>query len=190
MYLLFDDLQDLHGASLHADAAGNALGSGAAFLLHHNLHGADLNAFAAGGAKLLIDHINAGLRILGDCTSLTDLGALAALDAGHGLGSAVLIYDLDAAQVLMEFLIKGFGASPDTLKASHTFNIFLNGKLLHLKRSPFQLFLFIIQKVLKNSKHKIYYLAFFHPFTGVNFLCIRRKPGNTMLEPSFEEEQK
>ena len=146
MYLLFDDLQYFHGADLSADAASDALGSIAAFLLHHNLHGADLDALTAGGTQLLVDHINAGLGILGDCSSLTDLSALAALDAGHGLCSAILIHNADAAQILMEFLIKGFGASANALQASHTFYIFLNGKLLHLIKIPFSIIFYYYTK--------------------------------------------
>ena len=94
--LFLDDLQDLHGASLYADAAGNALGSGATNRSNHDLHGASFCAFAAGGAELLVDHIHTGLRILGNCTGLTDLSALTALDAGHGLCAASLSCDPDA----------------------------------------------------------------------------------------------
>ena len=190
MYLLLNNLQHFHGAYFYADAAGNALSGGAAFLLDHNLHGADLYALAAGGTQLFINHINAGLGILSNGTGFADLSALAALDAGHRLSCAVLIHDFDAAQILVEFLVKSLGAGTDALQAGHTFNIFLNGKLLHLKRSPFQLFSFIIQKVHRNSKYKKYNFAVFCAFTGGNFLCIRREPGNTMLEPSKQEEQK
>ena len=146
MYLLFYDLQNFHRADLRANTAGDTLGSIAAFLLHHNLHGADLDALTAGGTQLLVDHINAGLGILGDCASLTDLSALAALDAGHGLCSAILIHNADAAQILMEFLIKGFGASANALQASHTFYIFLNGKLLHLIKIPFSIIFYYYTK--------------------------------------------
>ena len=175
--LLLHDLQNFHGACLDADTAGDALGSGILRLQDHDLHGAGLDTLAAADALLLVDHVDAGLGILGDGFMLAGLHALAALDAGHGLGCAVLIYDLDAAQILMEFLVKSLGASAYTLQAGHTFNIFLNGKLLHLKRSPFQLFLFIIQNILGNSKSKF-------DFTGGNFLCIRRYAGNTMVVPS------
>ena len=146
MYLLFDDLQYFHGADLSADAASDALGSIAAFLLHHNLHRADLDALTAGGTQLLVDHINAGLGILGDGTVLTAAGALAALDADHGLCTGALGHDLDAAQILMEFLIKGFGASANALQASHTFYIFLNGKLLHLIKIPFSIIFYYYTK--------------------------------------------
>ena len=138
MYLLFYDLQNFHRADLRANTAGDTLRGGAAFLLHHNLHGTDLDALTAGGTQLLVDHINAGLGILGDCASLTDLSALAALDAGHGLCSAILINNADAAQILMEFLIKGFGASANALQASHTFRTLFNHKLLHNREFSFK----------------------------------------------------
>ena len=94
--LLFDDLQNIHGASLDADAAGDALGSRALGLQNHDLHGANLHALAAGDALLLIDHVDAGLGVLGDCLMLTDLHALAALDADIGLGTLTLGHDLQA----------------------------------------------------------------------------------------------
>ena len=48
--LLFNDLQDLHGASLHADAAGDALRNRRLFLMYHDLHGADGHASATANA--------------------------------------------------------------------------------------------------------------------------------------------
>ena len=129
--LLFDDLQNFHGADLYADAAGDALGNGIAFLMYHDLHGADLDALAALDALLLVDHVNAGLGILGDGFMLAGLHALAALDADIGLSAGALGKNLDAGIVLMEFLVKSFGASADALQTSHTFYIFLNSELLH-----------------------------------------------------------
>ena len=129
--LLFDDLQNIHGASLDADAAGDALGSRALGLQNHDLHGASFHALAAGDALLLIDHVDAGLGILGDCLMLTDLHALAALDAGHGLGTVALGNDLDAGIIGVEFLVEGFGAGLNALQASHTFNILLCNELFH-----------------------------------------------------------
>ena len=113
--LLFHDLQDLHGASLYADAAGDALGGGAVFGHDHDLHGAGFHALAAGGAQLLIDHVHAGLGVLGDGTGLADLSALAALDAGHGLSACALGNDLDAAQIRVEFFVESVGAGTDAL---------------------------------------------------------------------------
>ena len=141
--LLFHDLQDLHGASLDTNAAGNALGSGAVLGSHHNLHGAGFNALAAGGAELLVDHVNTGLGILGDCASLTDLCALTALDADHGLCFALLIYDLDAGQILMELLIESGGTCVNTLQACHALAALFNTKLLHSKVSPLLYFYYI-----------------------------------------------
>ena len=45
--LLLNDLQDLHGASLDTDTAGDALGSRILRLENHNLHGANLDTLAA-----------------------------------------------------------------------------------------------------------------------------------------------
>ena len=129
--LLLHDLQDLHGAGLDTDAAGDALGNGIAFLLDHDLGGADFLALAAANAQLLVDHVHAGLGILGDSAVLTDLHALTALDAGHGLGTGTLSHDLDAAQVGMKLLVECLGASLNALKAGHTFGIFLNSQLFH-----------------------------------------------------------
>ena len=134
--LLFDDFQHFHGASLDADAAGNALCSGALSRLHHDLHGADFNALTAGGAELLVDHVDTGLGVLSDSAGLADLFALAALDAGHGLSAGTLCNDLDAGQVFVEFLEEGSGTSTDTLQACHALYILFNSKLFHTDRNP------------------------------------------------------
>ena len=131
-FLLFNDLQDLHGASLHANATGDALGNRRFFLMYHNLHGAGLHTSTAADAQLLVDHVNAGLGVLGNSTMLTGLHALAALNANHGLSSAVLTgNDLDAGIIGVELLIKCLGAGLNALQASHTLGILLNGQLLH-----------------------------------------------------------
>jgi len=136
--LLLHDLQDFHGAGLDTNAAGDALGNGVTFFMDHDLHGADLNALAAANAQLLIDHVHAGLGILGDGTVLTSLHALAALDADIGLGTAILAgNDLNAGIVRMELLIKGFGASLNALQAGHALYIFLNSELLHNREFSF-----------------------------------------------------
>ena len=130
--LLFDDLQDLHGASLDADAAGDALGSGALGLQDHDLHGADLDALAAADTVLLADHVDAGLSVLGDSAVLTDLHALAALDADVGLGVIALGNDLDAGQIGIKLLVESGGAGLDTLQASHALLALLDSQLLHI----------------------------------------------------------
>ena len=130
-FLLFNDLQNFHGANLGADAAGDALGNGIAFLMYHDLHGTDLHALAAADALLLVDHVNAGLGILGDGFMLAGLHALAALDAHIGLGTGAFGNDLQAGIVLMELLVKSFGASANALQTSHALYIFLNSELLH-----------------------------------------------------------
>ena len=139
--LVFDDLQNLHGASLGTDAAGDALRSRAAFLQNHDLHGASFHALTTGNTQLLVDHVDAGLGILGDSTSLTSLHALAALDADHGLGIAGLVgADLNAAEGDIKFLIECFRASLYTLQTSHALLIFLNGKLFHKTIYPFYIY--------------------------------------------------
>ena len=129
--LLFHDLQDLHGASLNADAAGNALGSRIFGLENHDMHGAGFDTLAAADTLLLVDHVNAGLGILGDGFVLAGTHALSALDADVGLGSAVLVHDLDAAQGDVIDLVEGPGTGLDALQASHAFCALLNSELLH-----------------------------------------------------------
>ena len=141
--LLFDDFQDLHGSDLDTDAAGDALGNRIAFLMDHDLGGADFDALAAANALLLVDHVNAGLGILGDGFMLADLHALAALDADAGLCAGALGDDLDAAQILVEFLIERLRACAYTLQASHTLGIFLNYQLLHRKEFSFISYVFV-----------------------------------------------
>ena len=140
LQLLFHDLQDLHGANLDTDAACDALGNGVLLLLDHNLHGADLNTLAAGNAQLLVDHVNAGLCILGDGTVLTDLHALAALNADIGLCSIALGNDLDAAQIRIKFLIESVGTCTDALQACHALLILLNSELLHNRELSFYIY--------------------------------------------------
>ena len=132
MHLLLDDLQDLHGAGFDTNAAGNALGSGSFDLLDHDLHGAGLHALAAGDTLLLVDHVHTGLGILGNGLMLADTHTLAALNADHGLGSALLVgYDLDAGQIGIEFLIKSLRASLNTLQAGHALLALFDSQFLH-----------------------------------------------------------
>ena len=131
--LLLDNLQDLHGACLDTNATSDALGGGTVFGSHHDLHGANFYALAAGGAELLVDHVDTGLGVLGNCTSLTDLSALAALNADHRLSLALLIHNLDAGQVLMELLIESGGTCVNTLQTCHALSALFNCKLLHSK---------------------------------------------------------
>ena len=135
--LLFDDLQDVHGASLDTDATGDALGSRILGLEDHDLSGADLNALATGNTLLLVDHVHAGLGILSDSLMLTDLSALTALNADHRLGASALSDDLDAGQVRMELFIECIRAGLDTLQTSHTLCTFFNNELLHMNEIPF-----------------------------------------------------
>ena len=137
MYLLFYDFQNLHGAGLDTDAAGNALGCRALRLQDHDLHGADLDALAAADTVLLADHIDTGLGVLGDGIVLTGLHALSALDADLGLGIIALSHDADAAQILIELLIESGGTSLNALQTCHAGFIFLNSELLHRKGLSF-----------------------------------------------------
>ena len=117
--LLFHDLQQIHGADLDTDAAGDALGGRILGLHDHDLHGAGFHTLAAGNAQLLVDHVHAGLRILGDGTVLTGLHALTALDTGHRLSAGALGNHLDAAQIGMKLLVERIGTGTDALQASH-----------------------------------------------------------------------
>ena len=130
--LLLDDLQDLHGAGLDADAAGDALGSGIAFLQDHDLHGADFDTLAAADTLFLVDHVNAGLGILRDCLMLTDLHALAALDADIGFCSIALGNNLDAGQIGIKLLVECFGTGLNALQTSHALGTLFNSELLHI----------------------------------------------------------
>ena len=105
--------------------------------MYHDLHGADLHTLATADAVLLVDHINAGLRILGDRTVLTSLHALAALDAGHRLSSSSFCHDLDAGIVGVELLVKRLRACTHALQASHAFNILFDSELLHNRELSF-----------------------------------------------------
>ena len=131
MKLLFHDLQDLHGACLCADAAGNTLGCRALTLHNHNLHGASLDTLTTADTQLLVDHVDTGLGILSDRTMLTGSHALAALDAGIGLCAGTLCNDLNAGQIGIKFLVESGGASLNTLQASHTFSTLIDNELLH-----------------------------------------------------------
>ena len=129
--LFLDDFKDVHGTSLNADAASNTLTGGAAFFHDHDLHGTCFHALAAGNAELLIDHVNAGLGILGDGALFAGLFTLSALDAGHRLCTGSLGHDLDAGIIRMEFLVKSIGASLDAFQTSHTFRTLFNHEFLH-----------------------------------------------------------
>ena len=135
--LLFNDFQDFHGASLYADAASNALGSGILGLQDHDLQGADLDALAAGYALLLVDHVHTSLGILSNSLMLTNLGALATLDADHRLCTGTLGNDLDAGQIRVELFIESIGAGTDALQTGHAVYALFNCEFLHNRKFPF-----------------------------------------------------
>jgi hypothetical protein len=137
MYLFFDDLQQLHGTSFHTNTTCNALGNGITLFVDHDLHGTCFHTLTTTNAQLLVDHINTGLGILCNGTMLTHTHALATLDAGIRLSAVALGDNLNAGIVGMELLIKSLGASANTFQASHTFQILLNSKLFHLRKTPF-----------------------------------------------------
>ena len=161
--LLFDDLQDLHGAGLDTDAAGDALGSSTFFGHDHNLHGAGLDTLAAADALLLVDHVNTGLGVLGNGLVLAGTHALAALDANIGLGNAGLIHNLDAAEGDIIYLIKSLGTSLDALQAGHALLALLNSELLHTRTLLYVLFTNLLYICIdKKATKKI---SFFHLFS-------------------------
>ena len=135
--LLLHNFQDLHGASLGADAAGDALGGKFHILsLDHDAKGASFHALAAANAELLVDHVNA-LGVLGNCTVLAGSSTLAALDANHGLRHALTVYDLDAGLIGMELFVESIGTGADTFQTCHTFRILLDSEFLHNRGFPF-----------------------------------------------------
>jgi hypothetical protein len=167
--LLFHDLQNLHGASLDTNATSNALGGGILGLQNHDLHGADSHTGAAADALLLVDHVDAGLGVLGNSLMLAGLHTLTALNAGHGLRRITLGNDTDARQVFVKFLIECFGASLNALQTSHTLLIFLNSELLHGKNSPFLIFSISIIHII-SKKSTVKYKFRQTDFTSVNAL--------------------
>ena len=129
---LLHDLENVHRASLGADAAGDALGSVALRGIQHDqAERADGNALTAAVAELFVDAVNAGLLILGDSAFGAGTSAFSALNAGLRSGSAFLIDDLDVGFVGMELLIVSFGTGTHARQASHALHGFLRGKLLH-----------------------------------------------------------
>ena len=121
------------------------------------MHGAGFHALAAADTLLLVDHVHAGLGVLGDGLVLTGSHALAALDAGLGLGTGTLGNDLDAGQILIKFLIESLGAGADALQTCHALYIFLNSELLHNRELSFifdsiSLYMLAAENAMPNSK--------------------------------------
>ena len=127
--LAFDDFEHVHGASLYADAAGDALSSGV--VINDNLEGADFCTLAAANAELLIDHVNA-LSVLLDSACFTNLCALTALDADHGLGFAVLFDYLDSGLIGIKYLIVSFGTGAYASETCHASCFFVYFQFFHI----------------------------------------------------------
>jgi hypothetical protein len=132
--LLFHDLQHFHRACLHANSAGDALGGSTLCGRNHYLHGAYFHTLAAGSAELLVDHVHAGLGILGNSAGLTSSGALAALDAGHGLGTAILGNNTDTRKIFIKCLMERGRTGADTFQTGHAGHVLFYSELLHQKR--------------------------------------------------------
>ena len=146
------DLQNLHGAYLDTDTTSNALGSGShAGLANHDPEGACGLTLATADAELLVDHVNAGLGILGNGTLITSCCALAALNAGHGTDLTGTLYDLHARLILMEFLVKCLGASTDALQASHALGTLFHCKLFH-NNTPLCIIFILPYHYIRNSE--------------------------------------
>ena len=84
---------------------------------------------------------------------LTGAHTLAALDASHRLSSIPLSDDANAAQILVELLVKRLGASLNALQASHAGFVFLNSELLHGKELSF--FLIFTENIIHIQSRKI-----------------------------------
>ena len=125
--------------------------------MYHHLGGADLHTLAAADAVFLVNHINAGFRVLGDCIMLAGLHALAALDAHIGLCPGPLGNNLNAAVGGIKLLVECNGAGADTLQASHALGIFFYRELLHDGNDSFYVFyiyvvVFFLLILYTNSK--------------------------------------
>ena len=170
--LFLHDFQQFHRACFDADAAGNALGGGAAFLEHDHVHGAGFGALAAADALLLVDHVHAGLGVLGDGFVLTGTHTLAALNAGVGLGAGTLGHDADTALLLVKFLIERLGTGGDALQTCHALHIFLSSELLHSTELSFifyslSLYMSMQEKATKNFRKS--------DFASYHMLTCKRK---------------
>ena len=151
--LFFNDLQNLHGAALHADATGNALACRAAGNGRGNddMEGADLRAFSAARAELFVDHVHTRLGILGNGASLTGFGALAALDAGQRLRSPVSSPPPGCMPCPDETPCRRPGTSPDTLQTCHAGGSFFDRNFLHCQSPSLFFNGSIIQGSVRNS---------------------------------------
>ena len=98
--------------------------------LHQHVERTDVLALAAADTQLLVDGVDA-LGVLGDGLVLTDRGALAALDADHGLGRTLEFDDLDAGLVRIKFLVEGVGTCADAFQTCHTGGALFDSEFLH-----------------------------------------------------------
>lgn len=130
--MLFNYLQNFHGALLGAYAAGYAFaGEGIGIGLDHDAHRAGGNAFAALSAELFVYHVHA-LGILGDSSGGADLGTFAALNAGlDHRGTVFLLTQCYAREVGVELLIKCGRAGNHTLQTCVAGRLVLYFQLFH-----------------------------------------------------------
>ena len=93
------------------------------------MSGAGFHALAAGSAFL---RVHLGQAVLhGDGAERAGAHALAALDAGLNLYIALLLNDLDAGFVRVEFFIERLGTGSDTCQTCHTGTAFFYFQFLH-----------------------------------------------------------
>ena len=150
--LFFDDLQQLHGTCLDADAAGGAFaGIRDGLVLDDEAEGTRFDALAAAGTEFAADHPDT-LGVLGDRPGGTGLGALAALDADHGSDVFAALNDLQGSLIGVEFLIVCVGAGADALQTGHALHAFFDGQLFH-ERSPSHFDLFSLYNINENFQY-------------------------------------
>ena len=119
--LALGNLKHVHGTSLDADAAGNALGGGRHLrLINQNAERTCSLTLATAHTELLIDHVHTGLGILRDSTLFAGSGAFTALHTGHGANFSGALNNLNAGLIRMELLMKCHRASADALQTGHT----------------------------------------------------------------------
>ena len=150
----------------------------------HHLHGAGLGALAAADALLLVDHVHAGLGVLGDGLVLTGTHTLAALNAGIGLCAGTLGHDADTALLLVKFLIERLGTGGDALQTCHALHIFLAASFFIAQNSPsffcsLSLYMSMQEKSNKNFRKS--------DFAELSYANLQKKIKKTSTSQETEE---